>query len=84
MPKLITLIILSESIKITIFILVAGSVINLFFYLNIVINIIFSAPNLKRPIPIKNKLTGVLTLATARLSLGLRPLIIIYAMILLY
>lgn len=83
-PKLITIIILTQSIKITIFILVAGSVINLFFYLNIVINIIFSTPNLKQLRPVKSKITNVLTLITARLSLGLRPLIIIYAMILLY
>lgn len=84
MPKLITIIMLTESIKITVFILVIGSVINLFFYLRIVINIIFSTPNLKLLNPIKSKVTRTLTLVTARLSLGLRPLIIIYAMILFY
>ena len=84
MPKLMTIILLTESIKITLFILVAGSVINLFFYLNIVINIIFSTPNLKLSNPVKSKVTSTLTLVTARLSLGLRPLIIIYAMILFY
>ena len=83
-PKLITIIMLTESIKVTVFILVIGSVINLFFYLRIVINIIFSTPNLKLLNPVKSKVTGTLTLVTARLSLGLRPLIIIYAMILFY
>src|ERR1043165_5584647 len=83
-PKLITIIILTDTIKIIIFILVAGSVINLFFYLNIVISIIFTAPNLKLLSPVKAKVTRVLVLTTARLSLGLSPLIIIYAMILLY
>lgn len=83
MPKFITIILLSESIKLTILILILGSVINLFFYLNIVISIILTTPNIAPQKPVRNKIMRTLTLVTARMSLGLAPLIIIYAMTLL-
>jgi len=76
-PKLITIVILIESIEPIVFILVAGSVISLFFYLNIAINIIFSIYTLKPLKPMKNKIVSSIILAAATLSLGLRPLIII-------
>jgi NADH:ubiquinone oxidoreductase subunit 2 (subunit N) len=82
-PKLITIIILIEVINPVAFILVVGSVINLFFYLNITITIIFSLPNLRPPKLMKSKIINTFTISTATLSLGLRPLIIIYAMTLL-
>ena len=83
MPKLVTIVILIESIQPIVFILVAGSVINLFFYLNIAINIISSTYTLKPLKPVKNRIVSAIILATATVSLGIRPLIIIYAMILL-
>nr|YP_010481512.1 NADH dehydrogenase subunit 2 [Aporrectodea caliginosa]UIX22990.1 NADH dehydrogenase subunit 2 [Aporrectodea tuberculata] len=75
MPKLMTIMMLTESMKITVFMLVMGSVMNLFFYLSIVINMMFSTPNLKLLNPMKSKVTSTLTLVTASLSLGLSPLI---------
>lgn len=83
MPKLITIIILIEVISPVAFLLVIGSVINLFFYLNIAITIIFSLPNLRPPKLIKAKIINTFALSTATMSLGLRPFIIIYAMTLL-
>nr|YP_010492255.1 NADH dehydrogenase subunit 2 [Aporrectodea trapezoides]UWM94566.1 NADH dehydrogenase subunit 2 [Aporrectodea trapezoides] len=75
MPKLMTIMILTDTMKIIMFMLVAGSVMNLFFYLNIVISMMFTAPNLKLLSPVKAKVTSVLVLTTASLSLGLSPLI---------
>lgn len=83
MPKLMTIILLIETNKSVVLLLIAGSVINLFFYLNIVITIILSAPKLKVTPSIKNSVIKTFTLATATLSLGLSPLIILYAMTLL-
>lgn len=83
MPKLITIMLLVQSIKIVILILIVGSVINLFFYLNIVITSITLTSNQKQILPIVNKSSIKLIIPASIISLGLRPLIIIYAMILL-
>lgn len=80
MPKFITVIILTESINLTVFILLLGSVINLYFYLNIAINTILSTPNTVTHSPIKPSVTRNLTIVAASLSLGIAPLIMLYAM----
>lgn len=79
-PKFITVIILTESINLTVFILLLGSVINLYFYLNIAINTILSTPNTVTHSPIKSSATRNITIVAASLSLGIAPLIILYAM----
>jgi len=72
-----------QSIKIILLILIAGSIINLFFYLNIIISSMPLPPHLKNvdSTDIKCSLKFVIPICT--LSLGLRPFIILYAMILL-
>ena len=83
MPKLITIILLIHPIKIILLVLIAGSIINLFFYLNIVISSMPLPPHLKNvdSTDIKCSIKFVIPICT--LSLGLRPFIILYAMILL-
>lgn len=81
-PKLITIILLIQSIKIILLILIAGSVINLFFYLNIVITSIALTSDQKQITPIVNNSSIKLIIPASIISLGLRPLIILYAMIL--
>lgn len=82
-PKLITIILLTESIKPVMFLLVVGSVINLFFYLNISINIILSPSYEKQTKLTYNKPSLAVITSVATLSLGLLPIILIYAMTLL-
>lgn len=60
-----------------------GSVINLFFYLNIVITSMALTSNQKQITPLINKASIKLIVPASIMSLGLRPLVIIYAMILL-
>lgn len=81
-PKLITIIFLIQSIKIVLLILILGSVINLFFYLNIVITSISLTSNQAQITPVTNKALIKFIIPASILSLGLRPLIISYAMIL--
>lgn len=83
MPKLITIILLIQSIKIILVILITGSIINLFFYLNIVITSITLTPYQKQVTPLINKAPIKLIIPASIISLGLSPLIITYAMILL-
>jgi NADH:ubiquinone oxidoreductase subunit 2 (subunit N) len=75
-PKLITIILLIQSIKIILLILILGSVINLFFYLNIVITSMTLNPNQQQVTPIINKAPIKLIIPASIISLGLRPLII--------
>lgn len=82
-PKLITIILLIETIKILGLLLILGSVINLFFYLNIVINVIFSMPSIKVSLPINKRTTRNLITMLSIISLGIGPLIMFYAMTLL-
>lgn len=82
-PKFLTIILLIESNKLVVMLLIVGSLINLFFYLNIVITIILSNPRLKTWTPIKNNHIRTLTFIIASISLGLSPFIILYAMTLL-
>ena len=79
MPKFITIIILTEYTSIVVITLILGSLINLFFYLRIVINMMLSSSNLKTLLPIKSLPRNAI-LITATLSLGFRPFILIYAM----
>jgi len=82
MPKFITIIILTEYTRIMALTLIIGSLINLFFYLRIVINMMLQSSNLKVLLPAKSLSRNIL-LITATFSLGLRPLILLYAMTLL-
>nr|YP_009744342.1 NADH dehydrogenase subunit 2 [Aporrectodea rosea]QIE13197.1 NADH dehydrogenase subunit 2 [Aporrectodea rosea] len=75
MPKLVTIVMLMESMQPMVFMLVAGSVMNLFFYLNIAINMMSSTYTLKPLKPVKNSIVSAIILATATVSLGMSPLI---------
>lgn len=85
-PKLITLFILAESNIIIFLVLIIGSLINLYFYLNIVINSIIMTPETSsiKPLRMFNNRTSAL-IVIALTILGITPfIIIIYAMTLLY
>src|ERR1700733_49971 len=83
-PKFITILLLVESIKIIVLVLILGSLINLFFYLNITINILMSVNNYSLKLLINPKVTPNLILISSIFILGLRPLFILYAMTIFY
>nr|QGX86601.1 NADH dehydrogenase subunit 2 [Lumbricus rubellus] len=76
MPKLMTIMLLVQSMKIVMLILIMGSVMNLFFYLNIVITSMTLTSNQKQILPLVNKSSMKLIIPASILSLGLSPLII--------
>lgn len=83
-PKILAIIILAELNTIIIIILILGSLINLFFYLNIIINRLVSNQNISTT---KNKYiknSSLLLLISSVTSIGLAPIIILYAMIIFY
>nr|QGZ09997.1 NADH dehydrogenase subunit 2 [Eisenia nordenskioldi nordenskioldi] len=75
MPKLMTILLLMDTMKILVLLLILGSVMNLFFYLNIVINLMFLNPALKTQTSETNSLPSNLVMAFSMISLGLSPLI---------
>nr|YP_010481499.1 NADH dehydrogenase subunit 2 [Eisenia nordenskioldi]UIX22964.1 NADH dehydrogenase subunit 2 [Eisenia nordenskioldi]UIX22977.1 NADH dehydrogenase subunit 2 [Eisenia nordenskioldi] len=77
MPKLMTLIMLMETMKLLALLLILGSVMNLFFYLSIVINAMFLTPQLKDWLPLNKGTPSNLIVMLSTLSLGLAPLIMI-------
>jgi NADH:ubiquinone oxidoreductase subunit 2 (subunit N) len=84
-PKLSVLIILADKNIVIFILLIIGSLINLYFYLNIVINTIMIAPkNTKTSNMFYSPNINSAIIAVALLSLGVIPVIIlIYAMTLL-
>nr|QGZ09958.1 NADH dehydrogenase subunit 2 [Eisenia nordenskioldi nordenskioldi] len=75
MPKLMTILLLMSTMKILILLLILGSVMNLFFYLNIVINLLFLNPAMKMRAPQTKSLPSNLITTFSMISLGLSPLI---------
>jgi NADH:ubiquinone oxidoreductase subunit 2 (subunit N) len=83
-PKFLAIIILYQSNAPLIIILIIGSLINLFFYLNITINIIISEQNSANIVTNKYMPKNtIIILRSGILSLGITPLIMLYAMIIL-
>nr|YP_010437808.1 NADH dehydrogenase subunit 2 [Eisenia fetida]UTB53940.1 NADH dehydrogenase subunit 2 [Eisenia fetida] len=76
MPKFMTIMILTEYTSIMALTLIIGSLMNLFFYLSIVINMMLQSSNLKVLLPAKS-LSSNMLLITATFSLGLSPLILL-------
>lgn len=84
MPKIIAILLLANYNLPLIIILIIGSLINLFFYLNIIINISVSEQNINRKIMIKPQYKNkTILLLSGAISMGLAPLIIYYAMTIL-
>lgn len=83
-PKILAIIILSRYNTPIIIILIMGSLINLYFYLNIIIGII--APNQNTNIYTKKSINipNYLLILSGITSIGIAPIIIIYAMIIFY
>nr|QGZ10062.1 NADH dehydrogenase subunit 2 [Eisenia tracta] len=75
MPKLMTIMFLMYEMKILVLMLIMGSVMNLYFYLNIVINMMFSKTTLKIYAPMSKSIVSNLTLLISMISLGMSPLI---------
>nr|QGZ09984.1 NADH dehydrogenase subunit 2 [Eisenia nordenskioldi pallida] len=75
MPKFMAIILLMESTKILALLLILGSLMNLFFYLNIVITSMFLTPSLKIQFPMNNSVPTKSMTTLSILSLGLSPLI---------
>lgn len=83
-PKILAIIILARYRSPLIIILIMGSLINLFFYLNIIINIITATQNITTN-STNQKKVGVGALLISRVtSIGLAPIIILYAMTIFY
>jgi len=76
-PKLMVISTLRESIKPVVIILILGSVINLFFYLNIAINLIIPSFNTKGRDKYSKSSLNIISVTAATVSLGIRPIIII-------
>nr|QGZ09945.1 NADH dehydrogenase subunit 2 [Eisenia nordenskioldi nordenskioldi] len=75
MPKFMTILLLVSSMKILAFLLILGSVMNLYYYLNISISMMLSMPLLKTQSLVKHKTLKPFTLMLSIASLGLSPLI---------
>nr|QGZ09971.1 NADH dehydrogenase subunit 2 [Eisenia nana] len=75
MPKLMTMMMLSNSMMLLMIPLILGSLMNLYFYLNIAINIMFSAPAFKSYFPVKKVIPTNPVIVICIASLGLSPLI---------
>nr|QGZ10010.1 NADH dehydrogenase subunit 2 [Eisenia nordenskioldi nordenskioldi] len=76
MPKFLTILLLTETMKILAFLLILGSVMNLFFYLNIVINSMLMNPSLNIKIPMSKSVSSNPITVLSLASLGLSPLIL--------
>nr|YP_010258388.1 NADH dehydrogenase subunit 2 [Tonoscolex birmanicus]AGW95961.1 NADH dehydrogenase subunit 2 [Tonoscolex birmanicus] len=76
MPKLLTILVLADFNTTLIFILIVGSLMNLFFYLNIIINMFMSEQNMKTILPKQNMQKNKLILILSGLmTMGLAPMI---------
>ena len=76
-PKILAIIILANHNTPIIIILVIGSLINLFFYLNIIIGIITPNQNINTSLPKHVKTPNTLLLLSGATSMGLAPIIIL-------
>nr|BDQ44096.1 NADH dehydrogenase subunit 2 [Amynthas divergens] len=76
MPKMLAIIMLATYSTPLIIILVLGSLMNLFFYLNIIINMMMSNQNMTTPTT-KSHYSSVLMLMSSVTSMGLAPLIML-------
>nr|QGZ10049.1 NADH dehydrogenase subunit 2 [Eisenia spelaea] len=74
-PKFMAVSALTGSMSNVMLMLIIGSIMNLYFYLNIIINTLLSTPHLK-PVSSSKSLTSGVLLTTAIFSLGLSPVII--------
>lgn len=83
-PKILAIIILSQYSAPLIFILIIGSLINLYFYLNIIINTMLLNKNISITLFDQIKSNKVVLVISRVTSIGLAPIIIIYAMTILY
>nr|BDQ44213.1 NADH dehydrogenase subunit 2 [Polypheretima elongata] len=76
MPKMLAILMLSSHYMPLIIILIIGSLMNLFFYLNIVINMMTSNQNMNTN-PIKSVPNNMLLLMSSATSMGLAPMIML-------
>nr|QGZ10022.1 NADH dehydrogenase subunit 2 [Eisenia nordenskioldi nordenskioldi] len=76
MPKFMSILLLMSTMKILTLLLILGSLMNLFFYLNIAMNMMFLSPSLKIWVRPKKKIPTNLIMALSMASLGLSPLIL--------
>lgn len=83
-PKMLAIMMLANYSTPLIIILIIGSLINLFFYLNIIINAITPNQNISTNLPKYIKVPNILLLLSSATSIGLAPIIILYAMTILY
>nr|QGZ10036.1 NADH dehydrogenase subunit 2 [Eisenia nordenskioldi pallida] len=75
MPKFMTILLLMSTMKILALLLILGSVMNLFFYLNIVINMMLLTAPIKNRTRFKEKIPTNLIMVLSVASLGMSPLI---------
>nr|YP_009164271.1 NADH dehydrogenase subunit 2 [Amynthas longisiphonus]AIR76368.1 NADH dehydrogenase subunit 2 [Amynthas longisiphonus] len=75
MPKLLTIMLVSTYSTPLIIILILGSLMNLFFYLNIIINMMTSSQNTNMEPVMHSKVTGVVLLMSSVTSMGLTPMV---------
>lgn len=83
-PKMLAIMMLANYSTPLIIILIIGSLINLFFYLNIIINAIAPNQNISTNLPKYIKVPNILLLLSSATSIGLAPIIILYAMTIFY
>nr|YP_010869767.1 NADH dehydrogenase subunit 2 [Dendrobaena veneta]WGU49275.1 NADH dehydrogenase subunit 2 [Dendrobaena veneta] len=74
-PKFMSIMLLTDSMSLIMIMLIVGSVMNLYFYLNIIISMLFSTSSLNKSSYKFTKFSPMLILSVATMSLGLAPII---------
>nr|QGZ10075.1 NADH dehydrogenase subunit 2 [Eisenia balatonica] len=75
MPKFMTIMMLMDNVKILALLLILGSLMNLFFYLSIVINSMLSMLPMKNSSPMQKNMAANVIVSISLMSLGMSPII---------